>query len=209
LNTNSKKLLVKGMKVDLIDIGIGNIGSVKRCLYNLGLEFNPVNATNHPNGSRPLVLPGVGQFGAIMQALQQNSLDSCLRNLILKGTPYLGICVGLQVLLEGSDECCQAPGLGLIKGRVVRFANGKVPQIGWNLVRPTVEIGSEKQYAYFVNSYYASPLSRSVVSHTANYFGEFCAAIKMDNITAAQFHPEKSGQFGMQFLQEWIDNVNQ
>jgi imidazole glycerol phosphate synthase glutamine amidotransferase subunit len=196
------------MEVDLIEIGIGNIGSVKRCLDNLGIDFRTVNVNNQPDGSRPLVLPGVGQFGAVMKALKQNEFDSCIRNLILKGTPYLGICIGLQILLERSEESKETPGLGLIKGEVIRFQNGKVPQIGWNLVRSTLEQTTERQYAYFVNSYYALPALPSVVSYTANYFGEFCAAIKTQNITAVQFHPEKSAEFGMKFLKGWASSVN-
>jgi len=196
------------MEVDLIEIGIGNIGSVKRCLDNLGIDFRTVDANNQPDGSRPLILPGVGQFGAVMKALKQNDLDSCLRNLILQGTPYLGICIGLQVLFESSEESKETPGLGLIKGEVVRFQNGKVPQIGWNLVRSKVGQNTERQYAYFVNSFYALPALSSVVSYTANYFGEFCAAIESQNITAVQFHPEKSAEFGMKFLKGWASSVN-
>lgn len=196
------------MKVDLIEIGIGNIGSVKRCLNNLGVEFRTVNTNNQPDGSRPLVLPGVGQFGAVMRALKQNEFDSCLRSLIHEGTPYLGICIGLQVLLESSEESKDIPGLGLIKGDVLRFQKGKVPQIGWNMVRAISEETTDQQYAYFVNSYYARPVSQAIISHTANYFGEFCAAIKSENITAVQFHPEKSAQFGMKFLRGWLSDVN-
>ncbi len=112
-------------KIDLVEIGIGNSGSVKRCLERLGVEFRIVNSIDQPDGSRPLVLPGVGQFGSVMQALQKNNLHACLHNLISSGTPYLGICVGMQVLFEGSEESANIPGLGLIKGKVVRFKKEK------------------------------------------------------------------------------------
>ena len=197
------------MKVDLIETGIGNIGSVKRCLQRLNVDVRVVNQFSHPDGTRPLVLPGVGQFGAIMQALQQNKLDVCLRNLIIGGTPYLGICVGMQILFDGSEESDETPGLSLLKGKVLRFQNGKIPQIGWNLITSVNDaVRQAPQYGYFVNSYYAKPQSSAIVSHVANYYGEFCAAVRSDNITAVQFHPEKSAQFGQEFLKEWLHYVN-
>jgi imidazole glycerol phosphate synthase glutamine amidotransferase subunit len=199
-------------QVDLVDIGIGNIGSVKRCLERLQVDFRVVNADSHPDGSRPLILPGVGQFGAVMKAFQRNQFDNCLRKLILTGTPYLGICVGLQILFEGSEESAGVSGLGLCEGKVIRFQQGKIPQIGWNLVKPTIGEATEKAdnagYAYFVNSYYAMPKVKSIISYTADYYGEFCAALQSNNITAVQFHPEKSADFGNNFLREWLRNVH-
>ena len=195
-------------QVDLVDIGIGNIGSVKRCLERLGTGFRVVNANNFPDGERPLILPGVGQFGAVMQALQQNKFDCSLRDLILAGTPYLGICIGLQILFEGSEESPNVSGLGLFKGQVVRFQAGKIPQIGWNLIAPVSEGIGKTGYAYFVNSYYAMPQIPSIISYKANYYGEFCAAVQSKNITAVQFHPEKSADFGSNFLKEWLQNVH-
>ena len=118
--------------IDLVEIGIGNIGSVKYCLERLGIDYRLVNPDSPPDGTRPLVLPGVGAFGAVMQALRRNQFDILLKELIQKGLPYLGICVGLQVLFEGSEESPEVPGLGLLKGKVVRFKEGKIPQIGWN-----------------------------------------------------------------------------
>lgn len=194
-------------KIDLVEIGIGNTGSVKRCLERLGAEFRTVNSVNQPDGSRPLVLPGVGQFGSVMQALQQNNLDVCLRNLILGGTPYLGICVGMQVLFEGSEESANVPGLGLLRGNVVRFKKGKIPQIGWNLIQP-MDTSLTEGYVYFVNSYYPEPKDQTIISYAAEYYDRFCAAIKSKNITAVQFHPEKSADFGSQFLRGWLNSVN-
>ena len=200
-------MIMINTEIDLVEIGIGNIGSVKRCLERLGVKYRTVGPTNHPDGKRPLVLPGVGQFGAVMQALKQNKFDLYLRNLILAGTPYLGICVGLQILFENSEESPNIPGLGLLKGKIVRFRQGKIPQIGWNLIKPLSSNSGDSGYAYFVNSYYAKPQTPAIVSHTANYHIEFCAAVQSNNITAVQFHPEKSAQFGNDFLEGWLRNV--
>jgi imidazole glycerol-phosphate synthase subunit HisH len=189
-------------KVDLVDIGIGNIGSVKRCLNRLDIEFNIVGPERLPSGSLPIVLPGVGNFAAIMEALNKNRFNCVLSDLLRSGTPYLGICVGLQVLFESSEESPHSAGLSLLEGQVISFKQGKVPQIGWNLVKSKGIEG----YAYFVNSYYVKAKDPKIVSHTANYYGDFCAAIKTKNITAAQFHPEKSGLYGIRFLEEWLSN---
>jgi glutamine amidotransferase len=198
-------------EIDLVDIGIGNLGSVKRCLQRLSVSYRTVNCTNQPDGNRPILLPGVGQFGAVMRVLKENQFDACLRGLILAGTPYLGICIGLQILFDRSEEASQSPGLGILRGDVVRFRQGKVPHIGWNLIKPSsVYQGSaykDSQYVYFVNSYYPEPQVESLVTCSSNYFGEFCAAVKFNNITAVQFHPEKSGEFGTQFIKEWLNDA--
>jgi imidazole glycerol phosphate synthase glutamine amidotransferase subunit len=193
-------------EIDLVEIGIGNIGSVKRCLNRLGVNYRTANQDNPPDGTRPMILPGVGNFAAVMQALRQNQFDSKLCQLIQQGTPYLGICVGLQILFQDSEESPGVPGLSLLNGQVVRFKQGKVPHVGWNLIQPTTEKNIIGGHVYFVNSYYAQPQSMDVTSHTANYYGSFCAALKIKNITATQFHPERSGELGSQFLQEWILN---
>ncbi len=196
------------MKIDLVEIGIGNVGSIKRCLDRLGVKYHIVGPGNPPNGKHPLILPGVGQFGAIMQALKQSDFDLCLHNLILAGTPYLGICVGLQILFDSSEESKNVSGLGLLKGKIVRFRQGKIPQIGWNLIKPLNGTSTATEYAYFVNSFYAEPQTQAIVSHTANYHVEFCAALQFNNITAVQFHPEKSAQYGAEFLRGWLHNVS-
>lgn len=205
-----KKVIQK--EIDLIDIGIGNIGSIKRCLDRLNISFRIVDANNQPDGKRPIVFPGVGHFGSIMHALQKNKLDASVRNFISSGTPYLGICVGLQILFESSEESPDMPGLGLLKGNVIRFQHGKIPQIGWNLLKANKEpqnaLSESAQYVYFVNSYYVKPSSKEIITHTADYFEDFCAAIQSNNITAVQFHPEKSGKFGSQFIKEWLSSVN-
>ncbi|HEY9788320.1 MAG TPA: imidazole glycerol phosphate synthase subunit HisH [Candidatus Obscuribacterales bacterium] len=203
-------------EVDLITAGGGNIGSVKRCFQRLGVSCREIDDPAMISGTRPLVLPGVGAFGSVMVNLEQTGIANRLRQVVSSGTPYLGICVGLQVLLSDSEESPGVRGLDLIKGHVVRFNNGKVPQIGWNKVTrrspPTTRFLSERGdlnegYAYFVNSFYAIPESPDAISYSARYGNVFAAALSSANITAFQFHPEKSGEFGIAILEDWLNDV--
>jgi imidazole glycerol-phosphate synthase subunit HisH len=193
-------------EVDLVDIGGGNVGSISRCLERLGISFRRSDAANPPDGTRPLVVPGVGAFGAVMDALRLAQLDTRLIELAKAGTPYLGICVGMQILFEGSEESPGKRGLSLVPGKVVRFQHEKVPQIGWNRLTPLND-GWQSGYAYFVNSYFPVPTNESDALYQANYGGSFCAAISKDNLTAFQFHPEKSGAFGEALITRWLENV--
>jgi glutamine amidotransferase len=195
-------------EVDLVDVGGGNTGSVRRCLNRLGVVYHDVDANKLPDGSRPLILPGVGAFGAVMESLRRSEIDRVVPKLVKRGTPYLGICVGMQVLFESSEESPGSAGLGLIPGKVVRFQAAKVPQIGWNRIQPEQDGGWPEGFVYFVNSYYPEPTDENAVLYRADYGVPFCAAVHKDNITAFQFHPEKSGQFGGQLLERWIDSVS-
>lgn len=188
--------------IDLIDYGGGNTGSAARAFSRLGADFRFVREAAEITGDNGIVLPGVGSFGAVMKGVAP--IRERLLGAIRSGTPFLGICVGLQILFSGSAESPAAPGLGVMEGEVVRFERGKIPQIGWNRVEPLQE-GYEAGYAYFVNSYYAAPEDSSVVLYEADYHGPFCAAVKRDNVTAYQFHPEKSGEFGHALLGRWTD----
>ncbi|HEY9790657.1 MAG TPA: imidazole glycerol phosphate synthase subunit HisH [Candidatus Obscuribacterales bacterium] len=193
-------------EVDLVDIGGGNIGSISRCLERLNVRYRKSDAANPPDGSRPLVVPGVGAFGAVMQSLRASELDKRLVELVGAGTPYLGICVGMQILFDGSEESTASPGLSLVPGKVVRFRHPKVPQIGWNKLT-SLSKQWQPGYAYFVNSYFPVPDNAGDTLYEANYGGSFCAAIRRGNVTAFQFHPEKSGAFGESLLTRWVENV--
>ncbi len=193
-------------EVDLVTAAGGNIGSMSRCLRRLDVNFRLVDQSNPPDGSRPIVLPGVGAFGAVMQELCKNDFDKNLSKRILEGTPFLGVCVGMQVLFDESEEAPGVPGLGLVSGTVKKYTAGKVPQIGWN----KIEAKGRKQndgFVYFVNSYYAVPANDEVTLYQSDYFGPFCAAIQTNNITAFQFHPEKSGPVGQRLIENWLQEV--
>lgn len=194
-------------EVELVDVGGGNVGSVRRCLHRLGVTYKDVGADNLPGGGKPLILPGVGAFGTVMASLRRNGLEERIKQLIAEGTPLLGVCVGMQVLFDGSEEAPGVSGLSLVPGKVVRFTEGKVPQIGWNHVEAK-QPGWQSGYAYFVNSFYCNPDNDDVVLYEAEYGVPFCAALSMGNITAFQFHPEKSGQFGASLIARWIASVS-
>jgi imidazoleglycerol phosphate synthase glutamine amidotransferase subunit HisH len=230
--------------IELVDIGGGNLGSIKRCLERLNVRFRIADEGSLPTGEHPLIAPGVGAFGPVMSHLQKAKLDQRLIAVAKSGAPFLGICVGLQILFEGSEEAKGVPGLGLLPGQIVRFTEGKVPQIGWNQIlkavhgkpirnenwqmpinrldSPLVNAGEPASpksvtsgltltadelssgYVYFVNSYYPKPAIEEHVLFYANYYVHFCAAVQWQNITAFQFHPEKSGKYGQQLLERWL-----
>lgn len=196
--------------VELVDVGGGNIGSVMRFLERMGVAYRQVESPDQLTGTIPLILPGVGSFGAVMQHLRKKKLAEPVVELVRKGTPFLGVCVGMQILFEGSEESPSIPGLGLLQGQVVKFQHGKVPQIGWNQITPAPRVKSlfpDPEFVYFVNSYFARPTQPDVTSFTAEYFETFCASVHTENITAFQFHPEKSGKAGERLIAKWLTSV--
>jgi imidazole glycerol phosphate synthase glutamine amidotransferase subunit len=142
-----------------------------------------------------------------MGSLASRGLVEGLRTALEGGRQFLGICVGLQVLFEGSEESPSVPGMGILAGRVERFRFGKIPQIGWNLVRLKKGSGYPSGYAYFVNSFVAVPKDPEDILFESDYFDRFCAGVQRGNLTAFQFHPEKSGPFGFALLRRWLDAV--
>jgi imidazole glycerol phosphate synthase glutamine amidotransferase subunit len=205
----------KYTQVDVIDYGGGNVGSLLRTLERLNIPYQlfagGTTVNPFPTGENPIILPGVGAFEALMQALHTRGHVAVLNQLVQhQKVPFLGVCVGLQVLFEGSEEAsdsCQ--GLGFLKGNVVKFTQGKVPQIGWNYVNAK-QAGWQEGFVYYVNSYYAAPEDASAVLFESAYEGTaFCGAVAKDNITAFPFHPEKSGEFGQALLAHWWERVNQ
>jgi glutamine amidotransferase len=197
-------------RVDLVDVGGGNIGSVRRCLDLLGIDYVSADIQNPPKGDRPVLLPGVGAFGPVMDHLRKTGFDQRVRHLVNAGTPYLGICVGMQILFDSSEEAPGVSGLSLVPGTVRKFSEGKVPQIGWNLIEASTSSGAypREGFVYFVNSFYPDPRSKEDVLYSCDYHVKFCAAVQTKNITAFQFHPEKSGEFGKALLTRWLKNVS-
>lgn len=194
----------------IVDYGAGNISSVRNALQKLGVEGKATADPAEVLAADRVILPGVGSFGFLMQSLRQKGLDAAIVQSISKGTPFLGICLGMQALFDSSEESVGVAGLGVFKGKVVRFQRGKVPQIGWNEILPSIDLDRndcrlfDKGYAYFVNSFYCAPADSSIVAATTDYCGDFACAVQKGNITAVQFHPEKSGDWGLSFLERWV-----
>ena len=205
----------------VIDYGMGNLRSVSKALESLGASVRVSSDAADVNQADKLILPGVGAFPAAMRELSARGLVEPVKAAIAKGTPYLGICLGLQLLLEQSDEGEGAAGLGILQGRVRRFAtNGsglKVPHMGWNQIQrqatsdkrqascPLLTDIPDGSFAYFVHSYYAEPADSSVTALETDYGGRFASMVWRKNLYATQFHPEKSQAVGLKLLKNFID----
>lgn len=196
--------------ISLLDYGAGNVRSVVNALEKLGETVHIVSTGDDIRRADRLVFPGVGSFGAMMEILQEKQYISSLQEYLQSGKPFLGICLGLQVLFEKSEEAPGVAGLSIIHGEVRRFVvDLAVPHIGWNgiKVKQSSRIfngmeGDEK--FYFVHSYHVAPASEEFVLTTTDYGYEFVSAIQKDNIIATQFHPEKSGKAGLALLKNFL-----
>ncbi|MEK7539800.1 MAG: imidazole glycerol phosphate synthase subunit HisH [Patescibacteria group bacterium] len=191
--------------IAIVDYGSGNLGSLKKAFDYLGADSKIISSPKEISGADKIVLPGVGSFGYMMEQLRKKKIDCAIKGGILSRKPFLGICLGMQGLFEESEESAGAKGLGIFTGKIVKFKRGKVPQIGWNKVKPKPESILQEGYFYFVNSYYAVPQNPEIVEATTDYFGDFASAVRFENITGVQFHPEKSGKAGLSFLKRWIE----
>ncbi|MEF3168079.1 MAG: imidazole glycerol phosphate synthase subunit HisF [Deltaproteobacteria bacterium] len=198
--------------IHLLDYGAGNVRSVRNAIRRLGFEVRNVERASEILDAERLVFPGVGSFGSAMETLRARGYVEPLVRRISEGRPFLGICLGLQTLFEGSDEAPGVPGLGIIKGMVGRFdAPGlSVPQIGWNKIRVSKKTpllhGYTGERLYFVHSYRAVPTdaNRDWVLATTRYGGDFISAVLKGNCAAVQFHPEKSGEAGLAILRNFL-----
>ena len=201
--------------IAVIDYGVGNLFSVEKALAALGAEVRVTSDAAEIATADKIVLPGVGAFGDCMKNLTATGLIPTIRACVTKGTPLLGICVGLQILFEGSEESPGVAGLGLLKGMVrkIQAPGLKVPHMGWNSLiitepRQSVDLFrnlSVKPYVYFVHSYHAVPADRSIITSAAVYGELLTASVAAGNIQATQFHPEKSGDVGLTILKNFIE----
>ncbi|MDP8247827.1 MAG: imidazole glycerol phosphate synthase subunit HisH [Candidatus Tritonobacter lacicola] len=195
--------------IAIIDYGMGNLGSVAKAFRKLGYEAVITPDRNRIREARSIVVPGVGAFGQCMSNLGKTGMDEAIHSAIEEGKPYLGICLGYQVLFEGSEEDAGTPGLGIIDGVVKKFSSTlKVPHMGWNTVRikqrtPLFADIPDESYFYFVHSFYPEPVSGDIIAATTEYGVPFAAAIRKDNIFATQFHPEKSQSIGLEMLKNF------
>lgn len=198
------------MNVAVIDYDAGNTLSVTRALAKVGASVDLTPDPERVGRADAVVLPGVGAFGDCMKKLRQRGMDEACREAYAGGKPFLGVCVGLQVLFEGSEESPGAVGLDILPGRVVRFEAGdlKVPHMGWNQLgvareHPVLD-GLDGEAFYFVHSYYPEPAERDHVLGTSEYGTEFCAAAGRENLAAVQFHPEKSSRAGLELYENFL-----
>jgi glutamine amidotransferase len=199
--------------IAIVDYGMGNLRSVQKAFERVGAEARVIPSPHELADASGIVLPGVGAFGQAMDNLQVAGWVEPLRDACARGVPFIGICLGMQLLFNTSEEMGQHAGLGVLPGEVKRFnGNLKVPQMGWNRIRirqdhillSDVPDGS---YAFFVHSYYCAPSNPSVVLATTDYGIEFASMVARGNILGAQFHPEKSQTVGLRMLANFASMV--
>lgn len=193
-------------RVAIIDYGVGNLRSVEKAFAATDCEAIVSGDEEHLRAAEKLVLPGVGAFGACMRALRERGFDELVRERVQEGTPLLGVCVGMQLLFDESEEFGATPGLGLLRGRVRRFSDDLVvPHIGWNRIEQIRENTlfdgvTNRSFFYFVHSYYCEPSDQSVVAGETEYGLNYASVVAKDNICGVQFHPEKSQDAGLRLL---------
>ncbi len=199
-------------KVILIDAGTGNLRSVQKALESIGADVLRTDDPNKVLSARQVVLPGVGAFGDFMSGLRARGLESVINEIAARGVPLLGICVGMQALFETGEELGEYAGLGLLRGRVGRFAESlsvKIPHTGWNQLTfrnnaLLFDQIKDKAYVYFNHSYYCQPTNLSDVIATTDYGLQYACAVQHENIFGVQFHPEKSQAVGLQILRNFM-----
>lgn len=202
------------MRVAIIDYGAGNLRSVQKALACVGLDAEIVDRPSPLAGVDAVILPGVGAFGPAVAKLRNRGFDGVIRDVVSRGAPLLGLCLGMQLLFEESTEDGFHRGLGLLPGRVERLPGGlKIPHMGWNQLdirrpAPLLENLPNGSYVYFVHSYYAVPGEEGIVSATTTYGVEIPAVVGRGVIWGCQFHPEKSSKVGLQILsnfRRWLE----
>lgn len=199
--------------VAIIDYDAGNIRSVEKAVAALGKEVSVTRDRNEILSADHVILPGVGSFGDAMGKLYQYGLVDTIREVARRGTPFLGICLGLQLLFESSEESPGIDGLGILQGRIVRIPDGediKIPHIGWNSLQypnkgRLFQGIPESSYVYFVHSYYLQAKEPEIVKAVTEYGAVIHASIEKDNVFACQFHPEKSSGVGMTILRNFLE----
>ncbi|MBI4023749.1 MAG: imidazole glycerol phosphate synthase subunit HisH [Verrucomicrobia bacterium] len=198
--------------IAVVDYGMGNLRSVEKALQRAGGDARIVQTAEGIASAERLVLPGVGAFADCMRNLTAQGLIEPLKRFIESGQPFLGICLGYQVLFERSEEGGDVAGLGILRGCVVRFREAalKVPQIGWNRLRirkpacPLLRGVADGSHVYFVHSYFPKPAEAALVCAETDYGAPFASMIWKENIVACQFHPEKSQAIGLKMLENFV-----
>ena len=215
--------------IAIIDYDAGNIKSVEKAMQLLGQEVIITRDRETIMNADKVILPGVGAFGDAMSKLRQYGLDEVIRDVTAKGTPFLGICLGLQLLFERSDETPGVEGLGILKGEILRIPDQeglgilkgeilripdkeglKIPHMGWNSLKfqnngRLFKGIPEDSYVYFVHSYYLKAADEGIVTATTEYSTHIHASVEQGNVFACQFHPEKSSDIGIQILKNFVE----
>jgi glutamine amidotransferase len=196
--------------IAIVDYGMGNLRSVEKALERIGQSVRVTGEAATISSAEGIVLPGVGAFRACMANLDRLGLLPVLRNVLQRGTPFLGICLGMQILFSESEEFGPVPGLGIFPGRVVRFDGEaveglRIPHMGWNALRrrsdsPALVGVEDGEYAYFVHSYYVVPEDPALIATETPYGVSFASSVARGSIFACQFHPEKSQAVGLRIL---------
>ena len=197
------------MKVAIIDYGVGNLRSVEKAFAATGCEAVVSSDESELREAERLVLPGVGAFAACMKGLSERGFDRLVRERAEAGTPLLGVCVGMQLLFDESEEFGSTSGLGLLRGRVRRFDGDLVvPQVGWNRIyqrrrHELFEGVEDGAFCYFVHSFYCEPGDDAVVVGATEYGGRYASVVANENVCGVQFHPEKSQAIGLRMLKNF------
>lgn len=199
--------------IAIIDYDAGNIKSVEKALQKLGADVVITKDAQEILAADKVILPGVGAFGDAMSNLRRYGLDSVIHQVVENGTPFLGICLGLQLLFERSDETPGVEGLGILKGEILRIPEKddlKIPHMGWNSLHLQNQGRlfkglSEQSYVYFVHSYYLKAKEEEIVKATTDYSVNIHASVEKGNVFACQFHPEKSSEIGLQILKNFVE----
>ena len=202
--------------ITIVDYQMGNLRSVQKAIERVGGQAKISSDPLEIASAEKLILPGVGAFGDAMAEIHRRNLAAPIVDFIRSNRPFLGICLGLQLLFERGFENGEHEGLGVLKGDVVRFdlpSSYKVPHMGWNTVTkladaPILADTPENSHFYFVHSYYVRPADPSIIALECDYGGNFCAMVRQDNLFATQFHPEKSQTNGLQVLKAFVQ-INQ
>ena len=200
--------------IGIIDYGAGNLGSVMNALSRLSVPARfaagPEELATASSPFEKIIFPGDGHFASAMASLNKTGYAQAVREWISADKPFLGICIGLQLLFDSSEEAPGASGLSAIPGTVRRFPGRKVPQIGWNQTQ--ARSGSalfrgipDSSFFYYIHSYYADPADNSVNAAEADYYLRYCSAVERGALAAVQFHPEKSGEAGLALLKNWLE----
>lgn len=199
--------------VAIIDYDAGNIKSVEKAMVLLGQEVEITRDPGVIRNADRVILPGVGSFGDAMGKIRQYGLEKVIRQVAEDGTPFLGICLGLQLLFEGSDEAPGVSGLGVLKGEILRIPDVpglKIPHMGWNSLEfprkgRLFRNLPEEPYVYFVHSYYLKAADAGIVTAATEYGVQIHASVEKGQVFACQFHPEKSGDVGLQILRNFVE----